>query len=191
MRLHERQDLSATELLRLARGSIDHGLVHGKPLPVVCSELPAPLTELAATFTTLRSNGELRGCCGILEAVRPLAEDVSHSAFTAAFRDPRFSPLGKHELDTILLDVAVLSPLEPFPVKDQVDLLDQLRPGVDGLVIVANGRRATFLPKVWDTLPEPHEFLAALKAKCGLERDYWSERMQFLRYRTTSYTESR
>ncbi len=170
--MHERQDLSATELLRLARGSIEHGLVHGKPLPVDCSELPAPLTELAATFTTLRSNGELRGCCGILEAVRPLAEDVSHSAFTAAFRDPRFGPLGKHELDTILLDVSVLSPLEPFPV-------------------VANGRRATFLPKVWDTLPEPSQFLAALKAKCGLERDYWSERMQFLRYRTTSYTESR
>lgn len=178
-------------MLRLARGSIEHGLVHGKPLPVDCSELSAPLTELAATFTTLRADGELRGCCGILEAVRPLAEDVSHSAFQAAFRDPRFDPVGKHELDTVLLEVSVLSPLEAFPVRDEADLLGQLRSGMDGLVIVANGRRATFLPKVWDMLPEPHEFLAALKAKCGLRRDYWSERMEFLRYRTTSYTESR
>lgn len=191
MRLDERTDLTGAELLRLARGSIEHGLVHGNPLPIDCSELPAPLTQPAATFTTLRTDGELRGCCGILEAVRPLAQDVSHSAFRAAFRDPRFGPVGKHELDTILLEVSVLSPLEPFPVKDQADLLDQLRSGIDGLVIVANGHRATFLPKVWDMLPEPSQFLAALKSKCGLERDYWSERMQFLRYRTTSYTESR
>jgi AMMECR1 domain-containing protein len=65
-----------------------------------------------------------------------------------------------------------------------------LRPGIDGLVIIADGRRATFLPKVWETLPESHKFLAALKTKCGLDSDYWSDRMEFLRYRTTSYAES-
>lgn len=191
MRSSDLQNLPGVELLRLARGSVEHGLVHGEPLPVRCSELPAPLTEPAATFTTLRIDDKLRGCCGTLEAVRPLAADVTHSAFQAAYRDSRFDPLGKHELDTILLEVSVLSPLEPFPVRDQADLLDRLRPGTDGLVIVADGRRATFLPKVWDMLPEPQQFLAALKAKCGLERDYWSERLAFLRYQTTSYTEPR
>ena len=190
MRLAERQDRMGTELLRLARCSIEYGLVRGEPLPVDYSKVPVLLTELAATFTTLRADGKLRGCCGALDAARPLAEDVAHSAFQAAFRDPRFDPVSEYELDTILLDVSVLSPLEPLRVENQTDLLDQLQPGIDGLVIIADGRRATFLPKVWDTLPEPHNFLAALKNKCGLDRDHWSDRMEFLRYRTTSYAES-
>lgn len=190
MHYPEREDLSGTELLRLARGSIEHGLEHNEPLPVNRGGLPVRLSEPAATFTTLHAAGELRGCCGILEAVRPLAEDVTHSAFQAAFRDPRFDPVGQDELATILLEVSVLSPLEPFPVRHEADLLDQLQPGTDGLVIVADGRRATFLPQVWDTLPEPRRFLAALKSKCGLEHDYWSDRLEFLRYRTASYAEA-
>ena len=84
----------------------------------------------------------------------------------------------------------MLSPLEPVIVTDEADLLDQLQPGVDGLVILADGRRATFLPKVWDSLPEPRKFLAALKVKCGLQDDYWADELAFERYRTTSYTEA-
>jgi AmmeMemoRadiSam system protein A len=97
--------------------------------------------------------------------------------------------VSKHELEAISLEVSVLSPLESLPVSDEADLLSRLRPGKDGLVIVAEGRHATFLPTVWKTLPEPRRFLAALKAKCGLAEDYWSERLEFRRYRTTRYEE--
>jgi AmmeMemoRadiSam system protein A len=186
----DRQDLSGTALLRLARGSIEHGLRHGEPLPIRRDELSPALAEPGATFTTLRLQGELRGCCGTLEAVRPLAADVTHSAFRAAFRDSRFNPVGEAELAAIRLELSVLSPLESIPVSNEADLLEQLTPGMDGLVIVADGRRATFLPKVWEMLPESRLFLAALKNKCRLPKDYWSQRVEFQRYRTTSYSES-
>jgi uncharacterized protein len=190
MHSHDRQPLPGVQLLRLARGSIEYGLIHREPMTVQCDQLPRALTEPGATFTTVRIEGRLRGCCGTLEAVQPLAADVAHSAFRAAFRDPRFDPLGEHELRVIRLEIAVLSPLESMSITDEADLLDKLRPGTDGLVIVADGRRATFLPKVWETLPDPGRFLAALKIKCGLSDDYWSERLEFQRYRTTSYAES-
>jgi len=177
------------QLLRLARSSIDHGLVHGEQLPVDCDELPRVLRYPAATFTTLHIEGRLRGCCGTLDAVRPLAEDVVRSAFRAAFRDPRFDPVGKSELDAMRLEVSVLSPLEPIPVFNEADLLNSLTPGIDGLVIVADGASATFLPKVWEMLPDPRQFLAALKTKCGLADDYWSDRLEFKRYRTTCYAD--
>ncbi len=183
-------DTVGAELLRLARNSIEYGLAHGEPLPVACDELPRVLTEPAATFTTLRFEGCLRGCCGTLEALRPLAEDVTRSAFRAAFRDVRFEPVGKHEVDAIRVEVSVLSPLETIAVSGETELLQRLTPGVDGLVIVADGRRATFLPKVWEMLPEPEQFLAGLKAKCGLAEDHWSGTLAFQRYRTTSYVES-
>ena len=186
----DRQSLPGTELLRLARGSIEHGLVHSEPLPIDCDALPRSLAEKGATFTTLRVESELRGCRGTLEASRPIAEDVAHSAFLAAFRDPRFDPVSEDELDAIRLEVCVLSPLESIPVADEAELLERLTPGTDGLVILADGRRATFLPSVWETLPDPRRFLAALKLKCGLADDYWSKRLEFQRYRTTSYAES-
>ncbi len=190
MQSAEQQDSLGLELLHLARSSIEHGLRHGEPLPIDAATLPAALTAPGATFTTLRIDGELRGCCGTLEAVRPLAEDVAHSAFQAAFRDPRFAPLREAELAAVRLEVAVLSPMEPVVVTDEADLIDQLRPGTDGLVIQAGGRRATFLPKVWESLPEPRQFLAALKVKCGLRDDDWSEHFEFKRYRTTAYAEA-
>ena len=190
MRLSDRQNLPGAELLRLARGSIEYGLIHREPLPINCDELPRALTEPGATFTTLRSEGELRGCRGSLEAAHPLAKDVTRSAFEAAFRDPRFDPVGEDELGAITLEVSVLSPLESIPVTDEADLLERLTPGADGLVIVADGRCATFLPKVWEMTPDPRQFLAALKAKCGLADDYWSEQIEFQRYTTTTYVES-
>lgn len=190
MRSPEQQDRLGKELLRLARGSIEYGLAHSEPLPVRCDQLPATLAEPRATFTTLRLAGGLRGCCGVLEAVRPLAADVVHSAFQAAFHDPRFAPVAADEIAAIRLEVAILSPPEALPVVDEADLLARLQPGADGLIIQAAGRRATFLPKVWESLPEPRGFLSALKAKCGLPEDYWSEHVEFLRYTTTSYAEA-
>ncbi len=189
MRSTDKKEILGTELLRLARGSIEHGLAYNKPLPVRVEGMPDVMAEPAATFTTLRVDGKLRGCVGSLESVRPLAKDVAHTAFRAAFRDPRFDPVVQHELSNIRLEVAVLSPMEPFPVSDEADLLERLEPGTDGLVIGLGSRRATFLPKVWDQLPNPDAFLSALKMKCGLEKDFWSERLEFHRYRTTTYAE--
>ena len=189
MQSPDRQDLPGGDLLRLARSSIAYGLDHDKPVPVELDGLPVALLEPAATFTTLRLDKKLRGCCGTLEAAHPLATDVARTAFQAAFRDLRFNPLARNELGSIRLEVSVLSPLEVLPVTDEEDLLDSLVPGTDGLVIVEGERRATFLPKVWESLPEPRQFLVALKNKCGLPGDYWSERLEFLRYRTTSYAE--
>ena len=183
------RDLPGSELLRLGRSSIEHGLKHGEPLPVDCDALHAALSEPAATFTTLRIEGELRGCCGTLEATRPLAKDVAHSAFQAAFHDSRFDPVRREDLERVSVGVSVLSPLEPFPVSDEADLLERLKPGIDGLVIVEGLRRATFLPTVWTMLPEPRQFLAQLKKKCGLPENYWSERLEFLNYQTTSFQE--
>ncbi len=183
-------DQTGTELLRLARASIEHGLVRSEPLPVDCSGLPDVLTQLRATFTTLRRDGRLRGCCGTLDATHPLATDVTRSAFQAAFRDPRFDPVIDDELAAIRLEVSVLSSIEPVAAGSEAELLDQLTPGVDGLVIIEGAKRATFLPTVWESLPEPRRFLAQLRVKFGLAEDYWSERLQFRRYRTTSYREA-
>ncbi|MDJ0748486.1 MAG: AmmeMemoRadiSam system protein A [Woeseiaceae bacterium] len=181
-------DLGA-DLLRLARGSIEHGLAHNEPLPIRFEGMPDVMTDPAATFTTLRLNGKLRGCVGNLESERPLARDVAHTAFRAAFRDPRFEPVVQHELSAILVEVAVLSPMEPFAVRGEAELLARLEPGEDGLVIGFGAKRATFLPKVWEQLPKPAAFLAALKMKCGLEKDFWSQQLEFHRYKTTTYTE--
>lgn len=186
----EKNTVSGTLLLGLARGSIDYGFVHRKPLPVDFEAFPAALAEPRATFTTLHADGKLRGCCGTLEASRPLATDVSHSAFRAAFRDPRFDPLGREESDAISLEVSVLSPMEPMIVANEADLISQLEPGIDGLVLIEGWRRATFLPKVWESLPEPRKFLAQLKVKCGLAGNYWSDQLEFHRYHTTTYTDT-
>lgn len=189
MQTLDRNEFPGTELLQLARSTIEYGLIHKEPLPVRIDEWPPELTEPRATFTTLRVDGQLRGCCGTLIAELPLAQDVARSAFRAAFRDSRFDPVGHHELDVIRLVVSVLSPLEPMHVTDEADLLGRLTPGTDGLVIFADGVRATLLPTVWETLPDPRQFLAALKLKCGLAHDYWSDGLEFHRYRTATYAE--
>ncbi len=183
-------DLPDREIFRLARGSIEYGLVHRAPLPVNLDEVPEALRERGATFTTLRVAGDLRGCCGNLEARFSLAEDVSLSAFQAAFHDARFDPVREDELPSVRLEVSVLSPLESLLFTDEADLLDQLVPGRDGLVIIAGVIRATLLPSVWQSRPDPRQFLAALKIKCGLAADFWSEQLEFRRYQTSCYAES-
>lgn len=189
MRSVEKNRVSGPFLLGLARESIEYGFEHEVPLPVRVEELPPALSEPGASFTTLRLDGQLRGCCGTLEARQPLAADVAYSAFQAAFRDSRFEPVRRHEFAGVALEVSVLSAMQPLKVSDEQELLRQLEPGIDGLVIAEGWRRATFLPKVWEMLPEPQQFLAQLKTKCGLPQDYWSAGLEFLRYRTTTYAE--
>ncbi len=174
-------------VIDVAWGSIRHGLGSGRPSPVDPQDFPPRLRESGAAFVTLRTHGALRGCIGHLEAIRPLVVDVADNAFAAAFRDPRFEPLQERELTDLELDVSVLTPPEPLQFKDEDDLLRQLRPGVDGLILTDRGARGTFLPAVWDNLPEPHRFLAELKRKAGLPRDHWSGTLEVSRYRTETF----
>ncbi len=174
-------------LLELARDSIDHGLAHGTPLEPDLEELPAELGEPRAAFLTLHLDGRLRGCIGSLEARRPLAEDVAGNAFAAAFRDPRFPPVSAAEAPRLELEISVLSPPEAMHFKSEADLLAQLQPGVDGLILSDLGRRGTFLPSVWSQLPEPRDFLVHLKHKAGLPADHWSASLTVERYTTESF----
>jgi AmmeMemoRadiSam system protein A len=169
-------------LLEVARSSIAHGVRHGRPLPVDPQRHPPCLRERRATFVTLERGGELRGCTGSLEASWPLVEAVARCAFRTAFRDPRFPPVAAGELDELELHISILSPLEPLRVASEAELLDRLRPGVDGLVLREGAAVGTFLPQVWDSLPEPSRFVAELKRKAGLGADHWSERIELQRY---------
>ncbi|WP_367025574.1 AmmeMemoRadiSam system protein A [Methylococcus sp. ANG] len=171
-------------LLDLALASIRHGLTIGKPLPVDPANLPPPLSEPRATFVTLKKGGELRGCIGCLEAVKPLAIDVADNAFSAAFRDPRFPPVTAEEMDSLDIHIALLTPPEPMSFVSERDLIGQLRPGIDGLILQEGPLRGTFLPSVWEALPRPGEFFRQLKLKAGLPEDYWSDTLKIFRYGT-------
>lgn len=173
-------------LLQLARRSISEALGEAAP---ATPDLPA-LHENAATFVTLTQAGELRGCIGSLEAHRPLIDDVRANARAAAFRDPRFPPLTRDELARTRVEVSLLTPAEPLFVADEADALARLRPHVDGLILAAGGRRATFLPQVWEQLPEPAVFLARLKQKAGLPADYWSHELRLWRYMVQKWQEN-
>ena len=152
---------------------------------------PLPeLAEPAATFVTLTQDGQLRGCIGSLEAHRPLATDVAENAVAAAFRDTRFAPLSPAEFARTDVEVSLLTPPEPFAVADEADALARLRPGIDGLIVSYGRRRATFLPQVWESLPEPRQFLAQLKLKAGLPADFWHEQLILARYGVRKWKEN-
>jgi AmmeMemoRadiSam system protein A len=174
-------------LLQIALGSIESGLRSGAPETVNCQDYSRELRELRACFVTLKKDQSLRGCIGSLEAHRSLVEDVASNAFAAAFRDPRFQKLGNEELDFVDIGISVLTPGEALIFDSQQTLLDMLRPGQDGLVLQDRNARGTFLPAVWESLPQPEEFLKQLKIKAGLPADYWSETLQVWRYTTESF----
>ncbi len=178
------------ELLTRAHDSIAHGLETGTPLPVDKNALPDWLREPRATFVTLERNGQLRGCIGSLEAHRPLAEDVTQNAYAAAFCDPRFLRVTAAEWPDIDLHISILSPPEPMTVRSEQDLLNQLRPGTDGLILEDGRARATFLPAVWESLPDPRAFVLHLKNKAGLPPEYWSDTIRAQRYTTEYVSES-
>jgi len=154
-------------------------------------ELEPWLEEEAATFVTLRRAGKLRGCIGTLTPRRSLFEDVRKNARVAAFDDPRFPALTVGELEEIDIEVSLLSPVEPIDFDGEEDLLACLRPGVDGLVLEHGFHRGTFLPQVWDQLPEPRDFLRGLKRKAGLEKDFWAEDVRVSRYTVEEWEEGR
>ncbi len=184
---HDTADRST--LLALARASIAHGLEHASPLQVRPGDYGPALREERAVFVTLTQGGSLRGCIGHLEAVQPLVQDVAENAFQAAFRDPRFPPVQEDDLPTLKIQISVLSPPEPLPFDSEEDLLSRIEPGRDGLILRAGKARGTFLPSVWESLPEPREFLRHLKMKAGLGPDFWSEDVEIWHYHTESFSE--
>ncbi|EXI82261.1 MAG: hypothetical protein AW10_00709 [Candidatus Accumulibacter appositus] len=179
-------DPLGSALLVSARNAI--GAKFGRP-PQPVTPLPE-LTAPGASFVTLTQNGQLRGCIGSLEAQRPLASDVAENAFAAAFRDRRFPPLSEQELPRTRVEVSLLTPAEPFPVRSEEDALARLRPGVDGLILSYGRRRATFLPQVWESLPEPRQFMAQLKLKAGLAADFWDPEIRLARYGVRKWKET-
>lgn len=177
-------------LLSIARQSIQHGLEKQKPLPINISQYPHPLTESRATFVTLEINEGLRGCIGSLEAHRPLIVDIAQNAFAAAFEDPRFPPITHEELKKTEISLSLLTPPMKLEIQNEESLLSQLQPFQDGLILEEGFRRATFLPAVWEDLPDPIEFLNHLKMKAGWPINYWSSRIKAYRYRAEKISES-
>jgi AmmeMemoRadiSam system protein A len=175
-------------LLDVARDSVLHGVRFGRALVLQPTEVPEPWREPRATFVTLREpDGGLRGCIGSLEPKRPLASDVAENAFRAAVADPRFPPLRESEVAAIHLHISVLSPLERLGVDSEAALLAALEPGVHGLLLRHHDTcRATFLPAVWESLPEPARFVRELQRKAGAPAGYWTEGTVAFVYTTRS-----
>ncbi|HQY46554.1 MAG TPA: AmmeMemoRadiSam system protein A [Usitatibacteraceae bacterium] len=145
------------------------------------------LAQPAATFVTLRIDEDLRGCIGSLEARRPLGEDVAANARAAAFSDPRFGPLTPGEFARVAVEVSVLSARTPLEAASEGEAASRLRPGVDGVYLEYGDFSATFLPQVWESLPDPVEFLAALRHKARLPARFWDPALRLARYTVEKY----
>ena len=173
-------------LLDVADASIESGLTSGKVLEVDPNDHSSGLQALRASFVTLRIQGDLRGCMGTLTAARPLVVDVSCNSYSSAFSDPRFAPLTRPEFEQLDIHISLLSPSSPIDFTSEDDLLSQVRPGIDGLIMYEGSKRGTLLPSVWEGIPDAREFLRLLKRKAGLSDDYWSETLRVERYTTES-----
>ena len=182
---HEDCTDRGNKLLQIARAAIADNF----GINLQFSDSEAFLHEHGASFVTLRDNGTLRGCIGTLQAHRTVLEDVRQNAFAAAFRDPRFKPLRPDEYERITVEVSLLSALSPIQLRSESEAIAQLRPGIDGVVLQCGASRGTFLPQVWDSLPEPARFLNELKRKAGLPADFWSEEIKLYRYHVDKWTE--
>jgi AmmeMemoRadiSam system protein A len=177
-------------LLKQARLALAQG-VSGAPLkPLHLEDFPPKLREPGVTFVTLTINGQLRGCVGALEAYQPLIEDVREHTISAALRDFRFSPVLPDELAAIEIEISRLTAPQSFAYRNAEDLLAKLRPGIDGVVLSDGLRRATFLPQVWEKLPEPELFLEHLCQKMGAPADLWRKKhLEVLIYQVEEFHE--
>jgi AmmeMemoRadiSam system protein A/AmmeMemoRadiSam system protein B len=179
-------------LLSLARKTIAQQVHEGKRLELDLSAVPSSLRTECAAFVTLTKHGRLRGCIGSLNPEKPLVECVRDNAINAAFSDPRFPPVSASELPELDIEVSVLSSPQPLLYKGSEDLLKKLRPGVDGVIIKQGYHQATFLPQVWEQLPQAQDFLSRLCEKAGLAPDAWmQEDMEVFTYRVQAFHEEK
>ncbi|MBN1535109.1 MAG: AmmeMemoRadiSam system protein A [Anaerolineales bacterium] len=160
-------------LLKIARRTIEEFFVEGKKPQIDLSDFSQSLIKEGATFVTLTKRGELRGCVGALEAYQPLIEDVRDHALAAAFDDYRFAPLRQEELPFVEIEISRLTPPKPIEYSDADDLLQKIRPDIDGVILRDRHRKATFLPQVWEKLPQADIFLSHLCQKMGCDPDIW------------------
>lgn len=177
-------------LLGIARQSIESA-VKGERSPKLDSALLTPrLKEQGASFVTLTVSGELRGCIGALEPYQALADDVREHAVAAALQDPRFPPVAPNELNGISIEVSRLSVPYPLEYSTAEDLIQKLRPHIDGVILRDGMRRATFLPQVWEKLPDPAKFLDNLCYKMGASSDVWKHKhLEALIYQVEEFHE--
>lgn len=173
-------------LIALARHAICEKL--GEPAEPIRHE--SWMHHPGASFVTLIKHKQLRGCIGSLEAYRPLLEDVRQNACAAAFHDPRFHPLQAQELPDIQVEVSLLSKPEPMQFSDELQALERLRPGIDGVIFEYGRFRSTFLPQVWEQLPQAEVFMQNLKYKAGLPINFWSNDVRLSRYTVQKWRES-
>lgn len=170
------------QLHEIALSSIAHGLKTNQALKLNLADYDEDLQTKRATFVTLHKNKQLRGCIGTLEPLRPLVEDISHNAFAAAFSDSRFPPVSSNELSQLNIHISILGTPEEILFDSENDLVSKLRPGIDGLILQKGNLKGTFLPSVWESLPEKHDFLNHLKEKTGLPANYWNDNIKVQRY---------
>ncbi len=185
----ELSESDKTLLLQLARKSLRAATCQQTYSSEDLSSYPEALQQPAACFVTLTQAGQLRGCIGSLEARQPLIYDVIDNAQSSALRDPRFAPVKESEVDSIHIEISVLSPLQPMHFDNEDDLLTQIKPFEDGLVMEEGRHRGTFLPLVWEKIPDRLTFLRELKMKAGLPKDYWSDTITLSRYHTIIFEE--
>lgn len=174
-------------LIEMAARAIDEGLAENE-LEVDPAAFDPSLAEIGGSFVSLHRNSELLGCIGTLDPQHPLICDVAANAFGAAFRDPRLPAVTRQDLAELRISVAVVGPLTPLAAHSYDDLLDQLVPHIDGLVVSVGRSRATFLPSVWQQAPDPSRFVALLWVKGGFDPRSWPRGVRLHRYRTTVFT---
>ena len=174
-------------LLGVARNAILSEFEHGNKDVTPQANCSTRIGALGASFVTLTMNAALRGCCGSLTPVRPLVDDVWRNARRSAFADPRFPPLRRSQIMACELNISVLSPLECLDAVSAHLLVQTLRPGVDGLLLRCNERQATFLPKVWEKLPDAEHFVHQLILKMGISPARWSSEIEAYRYITEEH----
>jgi AmmeMemoRadiSam system protein B/AmmeMemoRadiSam system protein A len=180
-------------LLRFAASTIFSQLFPSKSINAEFSQLDSILYEPGASFITLNKKGQLRGCIGSIQAIQPLIKDITENSCRAAFEDPRFPALTILEIESgeIEISISILGPQTPIYFSNEINLLDQLKPSVDGIVLkdgIQHG--AVFLPSVWEQLPDPKQFMSQLKRKAGLPENHWSDTIQIWRYTTSRKSSS-
>lgn len=177
-------------LLHFARQALEEGVKGDPLLPLDHSTLPGALQAIGASFVTLTRKGDLRGCIGALEASQALVEDVREHAVAAALQDYRFPPVAPGELSEIEIEISRLTPTCPLEYNTPQELLERLRPFMDGVVLKYGGRRATFLPQVWDKIPDPPAFLSHLCQKMGAPADLWQhKKLEVFTYQVEEFAE--
>lgn len=173
-------------LLPIARAAISCAL----NVPLMADERAPWLNEPGACFVTLTQQGQLRGCIGSLQAYRSLLADIKSNAVSAALHDPRFIPLSPEELSIASIEISLLGPSYPMEFHNEADALSRLQPGTDGVVLEYGRFKSTFLPQVWDQLPNPRQFMVHLKRKAGLPDDFWHAEIKLSRYSVIKFSES-